>query len=260
MQLTILGSAASWAGAGQACSGYLIEDEGTTVLLDCGSGTLANAGEVTGVTSLDAVVISHAHPDHCVDLYQLYMALQFGAYGPVGDVPLHLPEGLWDKLACLLSERSCEYFRAAFDLRTMAAGAPIEVEGITLTPHAVDHEGPTFAFMIEAGGAKLGYTADSRAGAAVLDAVRGCDVLLADCTLPDTHAGTAAHMTAAECGSLARDAGAGMLILTHLWPEADHDQMRRTAASVFSGQVHLAESLMTIEIPPVRSAGEGDGR
>jgi ribonuclease BN (tRNA processing enzyme) len=260
VQLTVLGSAASWAGSGRACSGYLVEDEGTTLLVDCGNGSLANAAQVTDVTSLDGVLISHMHPDHFADIYCLQAALRFSPEGPVGSLPLHLPEGLWERLGALLFERGRKQLAEAFEPHPIVAGRALHFEGITVTPHAVDHDGPTFAFTFEAGGSTLAYTSDTRDGEAVRGAVAGCDVLLAECTLPEGYEGMGAHMTAAEAGRLAEGSGAGMLVLTHLWPTADHARMLRTASSVFSGQVHLAEELLTIEIAPARGAGKGAGR
>lgn len=260
MQLTILGAAASWAGDGQACSGYLVEDEGTTLLIDCGNGTLANAASVTDVTSLDAVLISHAHPDHFADIFVLQAALRFAPEGPIGSLPLYLPEGLWERMGALLSGHGREQLAETFEPHTIVAGEAMRFDDITVTPHAVDHEGPTFAFMVEAGGARLAYTADTRAGSAVNNAVAGCDVLLADCTLPEEYAGKMPHLTAAEAGALAAASGAGMLLLTHLWPTADHARMLRQASAIFDGEVFLAEVLMTVEIAPTRGATEGARR
>lgn len=260
MQLTILGSAASWAGDGQACSGYLVEDEGTTLLVDCGNGALANAASVTDVTSIDAVLISHAHPDHFADLYALQAALRFAPEGPVGSLPLFLPEGLWEHLGALLSERGRMQLAEAFEPHVLVAGKELRFDDIVVLPHAVDHDGPTFALTFEAAGARLAYTADTRDGRAVREAVAGCDVLIAECTLPDEYEGMAAHLTAGEAGRLAEGSGAGMLILTHLWPSADHARMLRKAQSEFRGAAHLATELMTVEIAPARGAGEGARR
>jgi ribonuclease BN (tRNA processing enzyme) len=260
MQLTILGSAASWAGDGQACSGYLVEDEGTTLLVDCGNGALANAASVTDVTSVDAVLISHMHPDHFADLYALQAALRFAPEGPIGSLPLYLPEGLWERLGALLSHHGREQLAEAFEPHVITGGRALTFGGITVTAGAVDHDGPTYAFAFEAAGARLAYTADTRDGKAVRDAVAGCDVLLAECTLPEEYAGMVPHLTAGEAGRLALESGAGMLILTHLWPTTDHARMLREASAVFGGETHLAEELMTIEIAPARSAGEGARR
>lgn len=248
MQLTILGSAASFAGPGQACAGYLVDHEGTRILVDCGNGTIANAAAVTDVTSIDAVLISHTHPDHFADLYALQAALRFAPDGPVGSLPLYLPEGLWERLGSLLSERGREQLADAFEPHALSAGTELRFEDVTVMPHSVDHDGPTYAFAIDAGGIRLAYTADARLDDAVRAAVEGCDVLLAECTLPEQFAGRAPHLTASEAGRLAAESGAGLLLLTHLWPTSDHGEMLTIAREAFGGEVRLAETLMTVEI------------
>lgn len=248
MQLTILGSSASFAGPDQACAGYLIESDGTKLLVDCGNGAIANAAAVADVTAFDAVLISHTHPDHFADLYALQAALRFAPDGPVGSLPLYLPDGLWDRLGLLLSDRGRIQLEAAYEPHLLQSGAELHFDGITVTPHAVDHDGPTYAFTFDAGGVRLAYTADTTLGTAVRDAVAGCDVLLAECTLPEEFAGRAPHMTASEAGQLATETGAELLILTHLWPTADHERMLEIAQGAFDGEVLLAEELMTVEI------------
>lgn len=248
MQLTILGASASYAEAGQACAGYLVEFEDVRVLVDCGNGTIANASAVTDVTKLDAVLVSHTHPDHFADIYALQAALRFAPEGPVGSLPIYVPEGLWDRMRSLLSARGAEQFAAAFEPHVIADGDRLAFGGITVTCHAVDHEGPTFGMTFDAGGLRLAYTADTRLGEAVRSAVAGADVLLAECTLPEEYAGKAPHMTATEAATLAKDSGAEMLILTHLWPTADHEAMADIAAGIFDGDLRLAEELMVVHM------------
>jgi ribonuclease BN (tRNA processing enzyme) len=252
MQLTVLGSAASFAGAGQACSGYLVEADGTTVMLDCGNGSVANAAEVTDVTSIDAVLISHTHADHILDLYALQAAMRFSPEGPVGSLPLYLPEGLWERMNALLPASGRPHLAEAFEPHVHVPGDPLVFGGLTVTALPVDHDGPSFGFVVETAGARLAYTGDTRDGSAVRAVAAGCDVLVAECTLPTEYAGTAAHLTAGEAGRLAKDSGAGLLVLTHLWPTADHESMRREAVAAFGGEVVLAQELMTIEIEPTR--------
>jgi ribonuclease BN (tRNA processing enzyme) len=105
MRLTVLGSAASYADVGRACSGYLVEDGETRLLLDCGHGALANLGGVCDPRTLDAVFITHAHPDHVVDLYALQALLRYAPEGPAPPVRLHGPKGLLERMSCLLGER-----------------------------------------------------------------------------------------------------------------------------------------------------------
>jgi ribonuclease BN (tRNA processing enzyme) len=256
MQLTVLGSAASYAGADQACSGYLVEHEGTTLMLDCGNGTLANAAHVTDVTSLDAVIVSHTHTDHFVDLFALEAALRFAPEGPIGSLPIYLPEGLWERMCSLLPPGGAAHLAEAFEPHVLRAGEALKFDDLTVTPHPVDHDGPTFALIVDAPDARLAYTADTRDGEAVRTAVAGCDVLVAESTLPQEYAGRGPHMTAQEAGSLAKGSGAELLVLTHLWPTADHDLMLREAGAAFGGNVVLAEELLTIDMTLPGGANE----
>lgn len=258
MRLTVLGSAASYAGADHACSGYLLESDGVSVLLDCGNGTIANATRHTDITALDAVLVSHAHTDHFADLYALEAALRFAPSGPVGSVPLHLPAGLWERMLALLPASGQAHLAEAFEPHLIAAGAPLRFGGLSITPVPVDHDGPTFAFVVDGPGARLVYTADTRNGEAVRDAAAGCDVLLAECTLPAEFAGRAAHLTATEAGRLAQEAGAGLLVLTHLWPTADHERMLLEASEAFDGRAVLATEGLKIDLEPAQPAGEGE--
>lgn len=250
MRLTVLGSAASYAGASHACSGYLIESGDTTVMLDCGNGTIANASALIDVTSLDAVLVSHMHTDHFLDLYALQAALRFAPDGPIGSLPIHLPEGLWERMKALLDESGAVHLEESFEPHVLRDGHKVEFGGVTVTPRQVDHDGPTFAFIVEGDDATIAYTADTRDGEAVRKAVAGCDVLVAECTMPKEYAGKAPHLSAAEAASIGNEAGADVLMLTHLWPTADHQRMLAEAAAIFDGQVMLADEILTIETAP----------
>jgi len=258
MQLTVLGASASYAGPDRACSGYLIESEGATVMIDCGNGTIANAGHVTDVTSLDAVLISHAHTDHFLDLYALQAALRFAPEGPIGSLPVHLPAGLWERMLALLPASGAKQLAEAFEPHVLAAGEVLHFGEVTITAYPVDHDGATLGFVIEDEGARVGYTADTKDGAAVRTLAKGCDVLLAECTLPTEFAGAAPHLTPGEAGRIAKEAGVELLVLTHLWPTADHDRLLREAEAAFGGETVLADELMTIELGPASGAGRGD--
>jgi len=248
MHLTVLGSSASYAGPGQACSGYLVEHNGTRVLFDCGPGVLANLAQVTDPTTLDAVFITHNHPDHICDIYALQALLRYAPEGPAAPLELWTPPELFERLACLLSERGARELCEAFDEHDLSACAPVAVGSLLVTPHPVVHTDPTFALVAEADGLRLCYTADTVPGAAVLSAARDCDLLLAEATLPRQYAGRAPHLTAAEAGALATDAGAGELVLTHIWPTNDRDQMAREAIELFRGRVRVASEFDVFEV------------
>ncbi len=248
MRLTVLGSSGSYPGAGHACSGYLVEADGTALLMDAGNGTIANAAQITDVTSLSAAIVSHRHVDHFLDLFALQAALRFAPSGPVGNLPLYLPEGLWERMLALVGEEGEKQLQDAFVPYTVTDGEPMRFGPVTVTPHAVDHVGPTFAFALDDEDGRLVYTSDTRDGPAVRAAAAGADVLLAECTLPTRYAGAAPHLSPAEAGSIAADAGASLLVLSHLWPTVSCEELVSDASSTFGGKIIAADEFVTVDI------------
>ncbi len=248
MRLTVLGSAASYPGPGRACAGYLVRTAGTSLLLDCGNGVLANLGRVADPVALDAVFVSHGHMDHFADLFALQAALRYAPTGPVPPLPLYLPVGLFERMAALLGERGGHELREAFRVHEVEPGAVIEVGDLTIAAHAVDHAESACAFVVTGDGGRLCYTGDTRLGEAVRNAARGAGTLLADATLPEEYAGRAPHMTPAEAGELAADAGVRTLVMTHLWPTVDREAALLRARERFGGRVIVADENTTLEV------------
>lgn len=248
MQLTVLGSSASYAGVGQACSGYLLEGGGARVLLDCGNGVLAHLARVADPLTLDAVFVTHQHSDHFADVFALQALLRYAPSGPAAPLPLYVPDGLMDRMKCLQSDRGAAEMDAAFHTRIMEARQPITVKGLTVTPIPVEHSDPTYALRAEADGARFVYTTDSAFTDDVVVAAQGADLMLAEATLPEKYAGMAPHLTARQAGELARRAGAKRLVLTHIWPTNDRDEARRSASGSFGAPVRVASEFDTFEI------------
>lgn len=248
MRWTVLGSSASYAGAGRACSGHLVEAGDTRIMADCGNGSLANLARVCDPLTLDSVFVTHTHVDHFLDLYSLQAFLRFAPQGPAGALPLHLPEGLFDRMGCLLSERGQRELREAFVVDELRDGVPVEFPGLTVTPLSVVHDGPSFGLVFEDSSGRLCYTSDTAAGEAVTRAARGADVVVAEATLPEGYAGMVPHMTATEAAGLAREVGASKLVLTHLWPTTPRQDILEDASRVFDGEIVVAEELTVVEI------------
>lgn len=248
MRLTILGSSASYADAGRACAGYLVRSGADAVLLDCGNGVVSNLSRVLDPVALSAVFVTHEHIDHFADIYALQAALRYAPSGPVRALALYTPPGLFARMGAVLGERGRAELAEAFEVRELAAGVPVRIGELTVVPRVVDHADPTFALEVSDGRARLVYTSDTRLGDAVRTASAGADVLLADATLPAEYAGRSAHMTPAEAGALARDAGVGTLVLTHLWPTVPREQAAAEAAAQSGGRVIVANELDEIDI------------
>jgi ribonuclease BN (tRNA processing enzyme) len=240
MRVTVLGSAASCPGPGQACAGYLVEAAGARVLLDCGHGVLGHLGQVFDPLALDAVFVTHAHADHFADLYALHAMIRYAPEGPAGPVPLYLPAGLWDQMRCLLSERGSADIAEAFVPIDLVAQEPVRVGRLTVTPFPVEHTDPTFALRVEGDGVTFAYTADTSPTDRVLLAMVDADLVLAEATLPQRYEGAAPHLTPAQAGKLAREAGAHALALTHVWWTNDREEMAADASREFGAQVIVA--------------------
>lgn len=249
MRLTVLGSGASYPGAGHACAGYLVEIGEIRVLLDCGNGSVSNLARVCEPERLSAVFITHAHVDHFADLYVLQAALRYAPQGPAPALDLFVAEGVLDSVLAPLSEHGRREMGEAFVTHGLTATTPTHIGDLSVTPVPVTHAANTFALAVDACGARLFYTSDAVLDDALVAAASGANVLLADATLPDGFAGRAPHMTPAQAGALASTVGAGTLILTHLWPSVDREVASREAARFFDRRIIVASELLAIDIP-----------
>ena len=249
MRVTVLGSSASYAGAGQACSGHLIESGDTRVLFDCGHGVLANLSAAIDPLSLDALFITHAHVDHFADVYALQALLRYAPEGPADPLPLYASEGLAQTIGCVLSENGRREFARAFEVHAIEDGSTVPFGNLTVGVAAVDHKDPTYALIAQSGAARVCYTSDTGMGEAVVRAASGCDLLLAEATLPERYADAVQHLTARQAGVVAREAGAGMLVLVHLWPTNDRDVALSEARDAYCGEVAVANEMQSFDVP-----------
>lgn len=256
MRLTVLGSSASCAGPGQACAGYYLEGGGAKVLFDCGNGVLSNLARLEDPIALDGVFLTHNHPDHYADVYCLQSMLRYAPQGPAGPMPLYLAGDLFEVMQCLLSERGREEFAEAFVPVRLADGDAITFGELEVTPYEVVHTEPTFALRACVDATSLCYTSDTAPGDHVIRAIHDVDLVIAEATLPEEYAGRAPHMTAAEAGRLAREAGARALTLSHVWPTNDRDEMARVASEAFGQPVMVAQEFDVYDLTPVNGRND----
>lgn len=247
LQLTVLGSAGSHTGVGRLCSGYLVQAEGASVLLDAGNGSTANLQRYLPFRELDAVVISHRHIDHCVDLIGCFYALRFDPSFEGRRLPLHAAPEVHDALTGLLSTDSAMSFGEVFDHRQVDHGDRVQVGPLALSFIRNIHPPPTVATRIEVAGRTLVYSADTAGGDDLIEHARGADLFLCEATW----AGDAAdwppgiHLTARDAGTVATRAEVGRLVLTHIAGGTDRAQVLREARETFDGPIELAEDLAT---------------
>lgn len=248
MRLTVLGSSASYPGAGRACAGHLVQSGTTNVLLDCGNGVLSNLGKLIDPTCLAAVFVTHGHVDHFADVYALQAALRYAPTGPMPPLPLYVPPGLFPRMQAVLGEHGARELAGAYRVHELEPGAAVQIAELSVTPYPVDHVAEAFALVVEAGGARLCYTSDTKLGEAVTLAASGASVLLAEATLPPAFEGMAPHMTPAQAACLAAEVGAEALVMTHLWPTVDRTAALAAAGEIFGGRVSVADEFDAYEI------------
>jgi ribonuclease BN (tRNA processing enzyme) len=261
--LTVLGKSPSWQDAGGACSGYLIQTDQTTVLLDCGNGVFGKLREHVDYTEVDAVVVSHLHADHFLDLVPYSYAL---IYAPKQQpVPVHIWEGTSDpaRPRMVAPPGALETFRrvvgswgnddlieSAFRIEEYSAGDRVELGDIWAEFHPVPHFIETFAVRIGSnGGRDLVYSADTRPGEEIVDVARDADLLLIEGTLPrPERTGVRGHLTPEEAGEHARRAGAKRTVVTHISDELGDDWAREQAERGFGGPVEIAHEGAVYEV------------
>lgn len=248
-ELTVLGCAGSHTGPGRACSSYLLRSGDTRVLIDCGNGSTANLQLHCGFADLDAVVITHKHVDHCVDLIGMYYGLRFHADGPQS-IDLYAATGVVETLTGMLSEDSAFEFREAFRCHEITGG-----DHLDLGPFAVDlfdsiHPVPTVSTRIDHGGTILTYSSDSAGGPGLLEAAEGADLLLCEATWQgDAEAWPEGiHLVARDAGRLATEAGVDRLVLTHILGSSDREVSLREGRETFDGDIMLAEDNLVLEL------------
>ncbi|MGH9011082.1 MAG: MBL fold metallo-hydrolase [Acidimicrobiia bacterium] len=235
VELTVLGCSGSFgAPAGGACSGYLVRTAAATLWLDCGNGTLANLQRHVAVDDVTAVVVTHWHPDHCVDIYGLHVLLKYGL--DRRDLPVYAPAGTEDRLGTLVDG----HWGGVFAWNAVADGDAVTINDCGLRFSRTAHPPPTMAVELSADGKRLVYTADTGPDWSVEAFPPGADLVLSEATFQEPERDSGIHLTARLAGEAARAAGARRLMLTHLWPGLDPNASVVEGSEAFGREVLLA--------------------
>lgn len=248
-RVTVCGSAGTHPGPGRGCSGYLLRDEGLCLALDIGNGSLPNLQQRCDVAHLDAVLLSHLHPDHFADIYGLYYALRFHPDGE-REIDIHAPAGAEDHIARLLRDDSKPAFGTVCRFHEAAAGDTLDIGPARIELFRSAHPIECLASRITIGGRVVAYTGDSGPTDDLLPCARDADLLIADATWleRDRPLPEGIHMTGREAGQLAADAGVRRLLLSHILPTNDPAATAAEAAAVFDGEIITAHDLLELTL------------
>jgi ribonuclease BN (tRNA processing enzyme) len=255
MKVTVVGCSGSLPGPDSPASCYLVqaEHEGRTwhLVLDLGNGSLGALQRYVDLRDLDGVVVSHLHPDHCVDLCGLYVAQRYDPRGPnPRAIPVHGPAGVAGRMARAYDLDDADHMGAELDFREMQDRVGFVVGPFTVTPFLVNHPVEAYGVRVEAQGRTLAYTGDTDACDALEHLCRDASLVLADSAFVDGRDDAeGVHLSGSRAARAAVAAGGvHQLVLTHMPPWNDPEVCRAQASAVWPGEVGLASPGATYEL------------
>jgi ribonuclease BN (tRNA processing enzyme) len=241
LTLTVLGCSGTYPGAGGTCSGYLVRSPGASLVVDLGGGTLANLQRHQAIGDIDALVLSHVHPDHWLDLPVLRNAMRY-VLGIEG-LPVYGTAETW-----LMAEVIVGQLPPTLLWHNVDESSVVEVGDQVVRFSRTDHPVETLAVRVDAGGRSLLYSADTGSGWDPGATGADVDLMVCEASLEPEHEGEVQHLSARQAGKLARTLGAGRLVVTHVVPGVDPDMQRDVAGQAFGGPVELAEANRSFQV------------
>lgn len=217
--------------------------------MDFGTGAFANVRRFTDYDAIDAVVISHMHADHFLDLLPLRYALKYGEKRRGSRMPLWVPPGgasvLRTMAGALASEGDEDFWDEALDVREFDPDRALPIGHGELHFAPTTHYIPSFAIRYQRNGTSITYSADTAPDASVVRIASGTDLFLCEATLlaHSQETGVRGHSSASEAGAMAREAGVKHLVLTHYGEHARDVDLRGGAAGSFDGKILVADDL-----------------
>ena len=245
LSVTVLGSSGSYASVDNPCSGYLLRSEGATVLLDCGPGTLGPLQEHVAPSELSAIVLTHCHPDHWLELPVMRNVLKY--FDPAEGVPVYGTACTRDMdMSVTLPS---PHHPDPFEWKIIDGSSCLDIGDLRLRFATTDHPVETLAVRVDHEGRSFACSSDSGPAWSFRSLGDDLDVAFADASHLSTLAGRGIpHMSAREAGHNGRDSGVGRLVLTHLVPGSDPDAHRTEAAAAYGGPVDVALPGRTFDI------------
>ncbi|MFY1619879.1 MBL fold metallo-hydrolase [Micromonospora sp. WMMD736] len=247
MRIVVLGGLGAWPSAEQGCAGFLVEHGGFRLLIDPGYATLQPLLTRLPAAAVDAVYVSHGHPDHCADLQPLLRARAL-ADRPAPALPVYAPTGSLDALLAIDDPGLVD---AAYRPHGFTPGDAFDVGPFAVRTWSLPHWLPNAGARFTAGGTVLAYTGDTGPDPTLVELARDADLLIAEATyvdeVPDEQVGFLS--SAAEVGRYAGAARTRAVLLTHLWPGTDPAAAVAATRQAYAGPVAVARSGVVVDLP-----------
>jgi ribonuclease BN (tRNA processing enzyme) len=239
MRLTVLGCAGSFPGPEAACSAYLVDAEGFRLLLDFGTGSMSPLQRFAGLYAIDAILLTHLHPDHMLDASQYVVARRYAPGGQFPPLPVYGPADAPDRIAAAHGMPS-EGLEDVYSFYALQPGT-FPIGPFQVTVDRVLHPVETYGVRIEHEGRVLTYSADTAPCEALIRLAQGADVFLCEASYLDgVDNPPDIHLTGREAGEHATKAGVGKLLLTHLVTAWGSEAVTLEAATAaFAGPIDI---------------------
>ncbi|MCY4069098.1 MAG: MBL fold metallo-hydrolase [Acidimicrobiaceae bacterium] len=245
LTVTVLGCSGSYAAPGNPCTGYLVRSGTTAVLLDCGPGTLGPLQEAIDLADLDAIVITHCHPDHWLELPVIRNV--FVWFVPRSDVAVYgtAETRAMDRAVTMLREGRID----PLDWNVIGPASRLSIGDQRWSFALTDHPVETLATRVDSGGRCFAFSADTGPGWDFRSLGEGIDLAMCEASHGRRHeAAGSPHMSARQAAAAAAVAGAERLVLTHLPPGCDPEAQRSEAAGVFAGELEVARPGLVLTV------------
>jgi ribonuclease BN (tRNA processing enzyme) len=240
VKLTVIGCAGTFPGPDAACSSYLLEHDGFRLLIDLGSGALGELQRHTGVLDIDAVFVSHLHPDHFLDLVPYTYVRLYHPHGKPPALPLYGPPETAPRLNAAFGDPGHDVTEV-YDVRPIEDAGELRIGPFDVRLARTAHPMECYAIRLSAGGRSVVYSGDTGPCEQLTALARGADLLLCEASwcLSVEHPADL-HMSGVDAGRAATAAGVRHLVLTHLAPWTDNEVVRAEAAAEFGGELTVA--------------------
>jgi ribonuclease BN (tRNA processing enzyme) len=247
MELTVLGCSGTFPSADSGCSSYLVRHDGFTLMIDAGNGAVGALQRVGDLLEPSAILLSHLHADHCVDLVAYSYARRFHAAKP-RPIPLYGPTGTQDRICQIFDKAPRDHLDKVYDFRTISAST-YEIGPFRIQLVPTNHPVETYAVRVEADGRSLCYSADTGQSQELIEAARGVDLFLCEATWPDDgDYPSGVHLTPKQTGAHATAADVGRLVLTHTVAWLPDEDVLAGAAKTYAGPLELAAAEKTYSV------------
>lgn len=250
MRLTVVGCSGSFPGPDNPASCYVVEADGFRLVVDMGNGALGALQKYVGLFDVDAVVLSHLHVDHCVDVYSYAIARTYAPGGAKPPIPVYGPAGTRERIAGFHGAGDASELMDRFTFEILRPGE-LEVGPFGVSAARMNHPVETFGLRFEHGGRSIVYSGDTGETDALPELAKGANVLLCEASFtegPDLPSDL--HLTGRQAARYAKQAGTGRLLLTHLQAWNKPAETLREAAAAYGGGLELAYPGQVVELKP----------